>query len=58
MDKHDDILSSFKVQKELNPKIWDGKGSNSKMKPDIRERLLEIAYEFIDFLVLILLLQM
>ena len=50
MDKYNDILSSFKVQKELNPKIWDGKGDKSKMKPEIRERLLEIAYEFIDSL--------
>jgi len=50
MDKYKDILSSFKVQKELNPKIWDGEGKSAKMKPEIRERLLEISYEFIDFL--------
>ena len=45
-----DLLKSFDPQKELNPKVWDGKGENSKMKPEIRERLLEIAYEYIDFL--------
>lgn len=50
MDKYNDILSSFKVQKELNPKIWGGKDDKSVMKPEIRERLLEIAYEFIDSL--------
>ena len=50
MDKYKDILSSFKVQKELNPKIWDGEGESAKMNPEIRDRLLEISYEFIDFL--------
>jgi hypothetical protein len=50
MDKYKDILSSFKAQKELNPKIWDGKGESAKMNPEIRNRLLEISYEFIDFL--------
>ena len=50
MDKYKDILSSFKVQKELNPKIWDGGGESAKMNPEIRDRLLEISYEFIDFL--------
>lgn len=45
-----DLLKSFEQQNELNPKVWDGKGEDSKMKPEIRERLLEIAYEYIDFL--------
>jgi len=53
------ILSSFHLQDELNPKIWvlpneramsDPKGQVETMKPKVRERLLEIAYEFIDFL--------
>jgi predicted nucleotidyltransferase len=53
------ILSSFHLQDELNPKIWvlpneramsDPKGQVETMKPKIRERLLDIAYEFIDFL--------
>jgi hypothetical protein len=41
------ILSSFHLQDELNPKIWE---SSDKMSPKVRERLLEIAYEFIEFL--------
>jgi len=45
-----DLLKSFEPKKELNPSIWDGKGGKSKLKPEIRERLLEIAYEYIDFL--------
>jgi hypothetical protein len=50
MDKYSDILSSFKVQNTLNPKIWDDVDSSPKLKSDIRERLLEIAYQFVDFL--------
>lgn len=41
------ILSSFHLQDELNPKIWE---SSDKMSPKVRERLLDIAYEFIEFL--------
>jgi hypothetical protein len=41
------ILSSFHLQDELNPKIWE---SSDKMSPKVRERLLEIAYQFIEFL--------
>lgn len=52
------ILSSFHLQDELNPKIWelpnerymsDPKGQVEVMVPKVRERLLQIAYEFIDF---------
>jgi hypothetical protein len=50
MEKFSDILSSFKVKDTLNPKIWDNIDDDTKMKPLIKERLLEIAYEFIDFL--------
>jgi predicted nucleotidyltransferase len=50
MDKYSEILSSFKVQDTLNPKIWDDVESSPKLKSDIRERLLEIAYQFVDFL--------
>lgn len=41
------ILSSFRLQNELNPKIWE---SSDRMSPKVRERLLDIAYEFIEFL--------
>ena len=53
------ILSSFHLQDELNPKIWelpnerymsDPKGQDEIMVPKVRERLLQIAYEFIDFI--------
>ena len=53
------ILSSFHLQDELNPKIWklpneqymsDPKGQVEVMVPKVRERLLQIAYEFIDFI--------
>jgi len=44
-----DLLKSFKPQKELNPKIWTSSGKNVKMNPEVREKLLEIANQFIDF---------
>lgn len=53
------ILSSFHLQDKLNPKIWelpnerfmsDPKGQMEIIKPKVRERLLDIAYEFIEFL--------
>ncbi len=50
MDKYSDILSSFKTQKNLNPKIWESPSGNPKMNNNIRERLLEISYEFLDIL--------
>lgn len=51
MDKSTSILKSFSIRKELNPKIWiNTKSRDTKIKPDIRESLLEIAYQFIDFI--------
>jgi predicted nucleotidyltransferase len=47
---NNEILKSFEPKKELNPKVWDLGGGVATMKPEVRERLLEIAYEFIDFL--------
>jgi len=41
------ILSSFHLRDDLNPKIWE---SSDKMNPKVRERLLNIAYEFINSL--------
>lgn len=41
------ILSSIKINNKLNPKFWD---SSNNFDPKIREKLLDIAYEFIDFL--------
>ena len=46
--KPEDIdLSSFKTRDILNPKIWD---ENSKLKTDIRTRLLMIADDFFETL--------
>ena len=45
------ILQSFKVQDELNPTIWDKESDNEYMlKPEIREKLLEISENFIEFI--------
>jgi predicted nucleotidyltransferase len=54
-----EIIKSFKPQDELNPKIWylpkeknmgDSDGQEMKMRPEVREKLLETANIFIDFL--------
>jgi hypothetical protein len=52
MDKYNQILASFTAQDILNPKIWDnpGKPSKSQMKPKVREALIDIANEFIEYL--------
>ncbi len=44
------ILSSFKVQKNLNPKIWKKSENGIIMDSKVRNRLLEIAHDFIEFL--------
>jgi predicted nucleotidyltransferase len=45
------IITSFGVQEELNPEIWDNPddASKSHMKLEIRNQLEEIAEEFIKF---------
>ena len=45
-----ELIKSFKIQDNLNPKVWEKDGNEFKMKSQVRERLLEIAYQFIDFL--------
>ena len=45
-----ELLKSFEPQDDLNPKVWEGNKKEPNLKPEIRERLLEIAYEFIEFL--------
>jgi hypothetical protein len=58
MSNLESIISSFHIQENLNPKIWelpkekfmgDPEGQHYTMRPKVRERLLEIAYEFIEF---------
>jgi len=46
------IIKSFELRDTLNPKIWDTPNDENspKIKSKIREKLLEIAYEFIQFL--------
>lgn len=46
MENLSKIISSFKLQDQLNPKLWD----NNTLKPKVREKLLDIAYEFIEYL--------
>lgn len=46
MDNLNDVIGSFELQKELNNKIWSEPGD--KMNPIVRNRLLEIAYQFIS----------
>jgi len=43
------IISSFKVQDELNPNIWYYDGESYKMKPEIRISLLDIVKDYEDF---------
>ena len=38
------------VRDKLNPEIWLISKKESKMKPEIRERLLDIANQFVEFL--------
>jgi hypothetical protein len=40
-------LSGFKMQDELNPKIWD---KEQKMKPDVKKTLLKIADDYFESL--------
>jgi len=46
MESLKNVLSSFELKKELNPKMWVNNGE--KINPTVRRNLLEIAYQFID----------
>lgn len=48
--EYKNILKSFEQQDELNPKIWNKEKTFYSMKPEVRERLLEIANQFLDFI--------
>jgi len=52
MKKKNNIISSFYVKDTLNPEIWENYDDveNSKMKEIIRDGLLDIANNFIEFL--------
>ena len=45
-----ELIKSFKIQDNLNPKVLEKDGDEFKMNTQVRKRLLEIAYQFIDFL--------
>lgn len=45
-----EIIKSFEPQSELNPKIWISSNKEYQMKPEVRERLLEIANEFLEYM--------
>lgn len=45
--KNDEIINSFGTRDELNPKVWDDQDMLNKK---VREKLLSVATEFIDFL--------
>lgn len=44
------ILKSFHLRDNLNPKIWKENKGEIIINPKVRDRLLEISNEFIDFL--------
>lgn len=46
MENLKNVIDSFKIQKQLYPKIWSEPGD--KMNPKVRNNLLEIANEFIS----------
>lgn len=50
MDKTQNIINSFSLRDELNPKIWDDSSKENNMKSNVRKALLKISEEFIDFL--------
>jgi len=45
--KNDEIINSFVTRDELNPKVWKDTDTLNK---EVREKLLSVATEFIDFL--------
>ena len=44
------IISSFKTKNKLNSKVWEKEGDSYTMKPDIRESLLKIVQDYLDFI--------
>lgn len=52
MNQISKILNAFNIRKNLNPKIWDLENSETEpiMKKQIRDSLLDIAYQFIEFI--------
>ena len=49
--KGNNVIKSINLKKSLNPKIWENPDNpkKSKLKPEIRERLIQIGNEFLEF---------
>jgi peptidoglycan hydrolase-like protein with peptidoglycan-binding domain len=48
-----ELLSSFELRKQLNPKIWSGNPKDPKtckLKPKVRKGLLKISEKFLEYL--------
>jgi predicted nucleotidyltransferase len=52
MSSQEEIIKSFEPKEKLNPKIWyTPKGEDTpKMQPEVREALLKVAQEFIEYI--------
>jgi predicted nucleotidyltransferase len=52
MPSQEEIIKSFEPKEKLNPKIWyTPKGEDTpKMQPEVREALLKVAQEFIEYI--------
>lgn len=52
MEKFKNILNSFTLRNELNPKVWENPSDSSEaeMKPLVRKALMTIAEKFIEYL--------
>jgi len=52
MSSQEEIIKSFEPKDKLNPKIWyTPKGEDTpKMQPEVREALLKVAQEFIEYI--------
>ena len=49
--KENNVIKSFNLKKTLNPKIWENSSNpkTAKLRPEIRERLIQIGNEFLEF---------
>ena len=45
--ENNNIIKSFFSKNSLNPEVWE---TEDKLNPEVRDKLLEIAAEFIDFI--------
>jgi hypothetical protein len=43
-----ELINSFKIQDNLNPKVWEKDGKSYTLKSEVRKKLLETSNIFID----------